>query len=447
MTESHDQKVMITCSLTCALGHDAQYKCTQPYDNMPLLAAESVSQRQDRPGLTAVLPASDSSSVLATGAMPHAAAETPVNRNALGRQQPDAESTPAHHTSSITEAAAVPATDSSMSMPHSAQLCVRDAALREITQMRADLEEHAARRASLHAETDAAGAMTKSVGKVAVVSRGSRPGSSQMQPSGRTEQDAGSGAYPVPPEQSQPLPCAAPQQQAAEETPSLLVTAERSEGLWGSGRCASWSQPDEQGHSFALQWAQLPPPTRRLSTQPSASLPLARSNSLPTQLGQAVSSTPLSWALPPLHQQPAALSTAQRSSQWSTRRLTGDGRSGLPPVMSAPPSDNSGTSKPALMARPEQDLRGQEAVSSLPPVPVAVAGQGQPTTTSQPLRVPIPCGQQTSGMPGAASDGRCRRPRLRSGPGARAYQAIVVLRTVFMIGCHTTSCLVVGQDR
>ena len=425
-------------------GHTSACKCTQYHETMLVLAAESDVHNQDSPGLSAALLALESRSPSASGAMPNAAVEASGSCEGLSGDQFEFEPNDAQHSSGIQEAAeAVAATDSSMNMPHSTQLSTRDAVLLEITQMRADLEHHAARRASLHAETDAAGTMA-SVGRVAVPSQASLPASGQMQRDGRPEQDAGSDPDSMSLTESQPLPCAAPQQQALEATPNLPVSGERSEKAQGSGRRASWSEPDEQGHGFALQWAQLPPPPRRLSTQPSSPLPLARSSSLPNQFGPAVPHTPISWALPPLHQQPAAPSTSQRSLQWNSRRLTGHGRSGLPPIKSAPPCGNPGTNS---LSHPEQDVQIWEAKPALAPVAQAAAGQGQSMPILRPLRVPSPRGQQIYGMPGAASVGHCQRPRLRSDPGVGARQQPLCHDSV-MHNCPGTSCVrVSGQDR
>jgi len=400
-----------------------------------------------------VIPDLKYSSPSASGGTPDAVAEAPVNPAGCGRDQPESVSIHAQRTSSSPEAAeAVPAVAISMIVPQFMQLSTRDAVLLEITQMRADLEYHAARRASLHAETTAAGALVQSTGRIAVPSEGSLPESMQMQRGGRMEQAAGSDADPMPMEESQPLPCAAPQQQAHEAAPSPLAVADRSEELQGSGRRASWSESEQQEHGFALQWAQLPPPPRRLSTQPSAPLRLARSSSLPAQLGPAVPHTPISWAaaLPPLHQQSAALSTSQRFSQSGTRRLTGDGRSGLPPIMSAPLAGRSSARRPVSAARSEQDLHRQEAVPSLPPVRDAVAGQGQPMLASQPLRVLSPCGLQTPIMPDiTAPVGHRQRARLRSDAGEceRIRQPFVAISKHMSIAVviYVPGCL--DQDR
>ena len=113
--------------------------------------------------------------------MPGAASEPPLNSNNHDRDQLENVSTPAQRTGSMLGAAdAVQAADSSMVTSHSAQPSLRDAVLLEISQIRADLEQHAATRAPLQAEIDAAGRTMHFMGQDAMPLEGSLPESSQV---------------------------------------------------------------------------------------------------------------------------------------------------------------------------------------------------------------------------------------------------------------------------
>ena len=361
------------------------------------------------------------------GAMPNAAADAPLNCNDIGSDQADTRFTPLQRDGSMPDAPeAIAAADSSMVVPNTAQKSTRDAVLLEITQIRADLEQHAARRASLHAELNAAGETMQAMGQAAMPPEGSLPENSQMQDDDTMKQVAGSDTHPLPSQEGQPLPRGPSQQQAHEAILGRLSNAERSEEPLTSVRRVSWSTPEEQGHGFALLWAPLAPPPRKFPTQSSAPLPLARSNSLPAQLGSAAPDTPISWPLPPLPQQRDVLSTSQNIIQRIIRRQTGDGRSGLPPIMSAPRSHPGATARPLHL---EQDGHRREALLSLAGVPETAAGQGQPMLSSQPLYMSSRSSQQFSGVPDVTTSAAYRqRPRLRSDSGEPAHGSLCSCR-------------------